>query len=110
MVSTSPATTYRKLTAYLDQIPGHRRNSRPHPSTLIRWASVGVKLPDGARLRLRAVRLGAKWVTRDDWFAEFVESLTNAYIATDSPAGFRTPGERSDASKAAEAKLKELGL
>lgn len=50
MVSVASNLPYRKLSEFLNRVPGHRRNERLHPSTLARWCSVGVKLPNGTRL------------------------------------------------------------
>ena len=98
----------KKVTAYGDLYPGSR-GTRRHPSTWVRYCNRGVRLPDGTVLRLRALRVGATWLTTDDWVAEFVAAQTAAH-APAPPTGTRTPGERDRASHAAAARLKELGL
>lgn len=99
----------RALREFCDRVPGHRRNSRTHLSTLIRWATRGVKTPDGNRVRLRAVRAGAKWLTTDEWFALFLDALTTASQPSDEPhlAPVRTPAARDRASVQSDQKLKE---
>jgi hypothetical protein len=69
----------KKLANYRDCVPGHRSNGRLHLSTISRWCSIGVKLPDGTRLRLRALRAGRRWLTTDEWFGAFVAALTAAH-------------------------------
>ena len=40
------------------------RLDRPvNPSTVWRWVKKGVRLPDGRRLKLEAIRLGGRWWT-----------------------------------------------
>lgn len=79
MIQNVIPTSLKKLGDFRDRVPGHRKNGRVHLSTLGRWCSTGVQLPDGARLRLRAVRIGRSWLTTDEWFTAFVEALTAAY-------------------------------
>ncbi|HEX4610600.1 MAG TPA: hypothetical protein VH092_20590 [Urbifossiella sp.] len=66
-------------------------------------------MPDGTRVRLRAVRVGATWLTTEVWFEAFVAALTAAHAPV-SGVETRTPGERARANQAAAARLKELGL
>ncbi|MBN9523574.1 hypothetical protein J0H58_34530 [bacterium] len=107
--STPSPTPYRRLSEFQGRLPGHRRNARLHLSTLIRWCSKGVKLPDGTRLRLRADRLGARWLTTDAWWQEFVDRLTATH-APDAPIPLRSAAERSRASVAAGERLRSLGM
>jgi hypothetical protein len=110
---------YRPLNSYLDRLPGHRGGRRPHPSTALRWVTVGQPTPDGNRVRLRAVRIGGRWFSTDVWFAEWVEVLTRAHIPTEqqtptdgqAPAAgvLRSPTQRQKAADAAVRALEELG-
>jgi len=112
MITSHPVADLKKLSAYQDRVPGHRQNARLHLSTLIRWCAVGVKLPDGGRLRLRAIRAGSRWLTTDEWFAEFLTALTVAHTAdsgTTSPPS-RTPAQRQAASRRAAAELAQVGI
>lgn len=70
---------YKALKAYQECVPGHRGGSRCHTSTFIRWATKGVKAATGEVVKLRAVRIGSKWLTTDEWFAAFVEATTAAH-------------------------------
>ena len=80
-----------------------------HPATLTRWIQTGVRLPDGTRLRLRALRAGAKWATRPDWLAEFLEATTAAHLPAEPAPPPRSPAARRRSSAAAAAELDALG-
>src|SRR5262249_5972544 len=112
MITSHPVADLKKLSAYQDRVPGHRENARLHLSTLIRWCAIGVKLPDGGRLRLRAIRAGSRWLTTDEWFAEFLTALTAAPTDdsgnTSGPS--RPPAQRMTASRRAAAELARLGI
>lgn len=79
MPNETAAPQLKPMRDFRDQLPGHRKGSRCHLSTLIRWATDGVKTPAGP-VRLRAVRVGCKWLTTDEWFQEFVAALTTARL------------------------------
>jgi hypothetical protein len=67
-----------------------------------------VKLADGSRVRLRAVRVGASvWVTCDVWVAEFVTALTADALPADTP--MRSASQRTRTSERAGAELKAGG-
>ncbi len=44
-------------------LPTGRNGKHLSLSVALRWVVQGVKLPDGQRLRLEAIRVGGKWVT-----------------------------------------------
>lgn len=98
---------YRALREFCDRIPGSR-GGRTHLSTLIRWATVGVKAPSGERVRLRAVRAGSKWLTTDVWFAEFMSALAPGETPPADP--IRSPHRRTKAAEAADRELDALGI
>jgi hypothetical protein len=53
------------------------RSGRPvSPSCLWRWVHKGVKLPDGATVKLEALRLGARWVTTMEAVQRFLMAQT----------------------------------
>jgi hypothetical protein len=75
-------------------------------STTFRWATLGVKLPDGSRLKLEAVRVGGRWLTSNAAIARFVKAQTD--IANPSPVPTpktRTPSARQKAIDAANKRL-----
>lgn len=77
------------------------------PATVNRWILVGVSLPDGSRLRLKAERVGSKWMTTEEWVNEFVEAQTAAFLG--ASAAPRSPAEAARTSAAAEAELVRMG-
>lgn len=84
------------------------RGGRPvSPSTIVRWIVDGVTGPDGDRVHLEAVRLGARWVTDDASIQRFAAQLTPA--RTDRPIP-RTPSALRRADEHAARELKRLGF
>ena len=109
MMNTATVDQLRKLSAYQNKVPGHRANARLHLSTLIRWVVTGVKVPDGSRLRLRAVRAGSRWLTTDEWFAEYLDALTAAHAVVPTQPT-RSPAVRNAATAQAGEELRRLGM
>lgn len=107
----TPTPAYRRLQDYQSRVPGHRDNARAHYSTLFRWVTKGVPTPAGGRVRLRAVKVGTKWCSTDEWFAEFVAATTEAAApAADAPPPLRSPAARTRAADAAAAELEREGI
>lgn len=96
----------KPLKEYCSRIPGQSRGSKAHVSTLVRHAMIGVRGPSGEQVKLRAVRFGHKWLTTDQWFAEFVAALTTGDDSSSSP---RTPSARRRAAEAADLELASRG-
>jgi hypothetical protein len=105
-------------------IPG--RNNKPTSITTIwRWIANGVKLRNGSRLRLQAIRYPGGWRTRREWIDEFLDALTNDRIGQDQddigqardepdrratiPHRHRTPAQRRAAASRAAAELAAMG-
>jgi Protein of unknown function (DUF1580) len=110
MDSSSTVPEYKKLSSFQDRIPGHRKNSRLHPATLVRWCLRGVRLPDGSRVKLQAVRVGCRWLTTDAWFDKFITTLTEAYTGCEDTQSPRSPTQRRRAAEAADRELKAMGI
>jgi hypothetical protein len=90
-------------------LPRGRNGAKPHLSTLIRWISKGAPRPDGTRIRLSAVRVGAKWVTSRQALQRFAVALTP--LAEDSQrTTHRTPRQRQRASECAAKQLDRIGI
>lgn len=87
-----------------------RGGSAIHAATLTRWILTGVLLRNGARLRLRAIRAGSKWLTRMEWVTAFLEAQTADRLGTEPAPAIRTPAERRAASDAAAAQLTAMGV
>jgi hypothetical protein len=89
-------------------LPRGRHGSRPHLSTILRWILRGAPAPDGRRVKLDAVRCGAKWVTSRAALREFAAALTPAI---ETPRSLpRTLGQRQRASERAAKLLNEVGI
>jgi hypothetical protein len=88
------------------------RSGRPvSADTIARWIQVGLRAPDGRRVRLHAVRLGGRWVVTEDAIKEFLEQLTltrpeaeEAVAPAPGPPSARAarPGRRAARAEAQE--------
>ena len=83
------------------------RFGHPHKATLIRWITKGISTPDGGRVRLRAWRLGSRWMTD----IESVEEFARAVLVTSDPASPpRSATVRQRSSDRAAAELRAMGM
>jgi hypothetical protein len=100
----------KPLSEYLDRFPGRKSDELIHLSTLVRWAVVGKRAPDGTLVKLEAYH-GAVWTTCDRWVDEFIERLKSpgGDGTTVVPAP-RSPAERNRAADAADEELDDLGV
>jgi hypothetical protein len=85
------------------------RSAGQHPSSAVRWATRGVRLRDGTRLRLQAFRAPGGWRTRPEWVQRFLDSLTTD-AATGEPTEVICTPTRSRAADVAAAACVALGL
>jgi hypothetical protein len=84
------------------------RQGKPvHPSTPLRWVFLGVKTPDGRRVKLEACRCGGRWVTSNAAFERFLKKQTP--ILGDNPAQQEATQSLKDAEDAG-AKLEMIGM
>jgi hypothetical protein len=90
------------------RIPG--RGGRPtNFATIWRWIMKGATAPDGTRVRLRAARIGAKWVTSVEAVQEFLQALTPRF--EDKPLQLaRSASKRQAASGRARKRLVKAGV
>lgn len=100
-------TVYRSLSAVRHRFPGTRTNPSLHLATMIRWCTRGIRQPDGSRVRLRAIRVGSRWLTSDAWVDEFIAVLTTAHCPNQEVLALRSPAQRNKASDAAAKELAE---
>jgi hypothetical protein len=90
------------------EIPG--RGGRPlNFSTVWRWVLKGCRGPDGAMVRLRAARIGGRWLTSQQALQEFLEALTPQLDAEPAPKP-RNPTKRARASERARKQLTKIGI
>ena len=98
------------LTEACRLLPRGRNGSKPHLSTLLRWITTGAPAPDGRRVKLAAIRCGAKWVTSRAALREFTAALTPATSDAPSSPPPRSPATRRRASERAAAELTKAGI
>lgn len=97
------------LAAAARMLPPGRRGRPVNISTLFRWITDGVRLPDGQRVRLEAIRLGARWLTSIPALERFAARQTPDLDA-ERPAPSRTPTARTKASEQARRRLEKVGV
>jgi hypothetical protein len=92
------------LRTAIDALPPTLRGDHIRTSTATTWITRGIKSRNGDRIRLRALRLPAGWMTSHDWLLEFFEALTLAAVEADSGSLANIPLPASpDRRKAAAA-------
>ena len=106
----------RPVALHAHLLPGN--SGKPsHVSRLIRLITFGVKLRDGSRLRLQAMRGPGGWLSRRCWVMEFIEKITaDRMSAIDAriggaqwaPRGQRTEADRRRAADQAMQAIREL--
>lgn len=96
------------LAAAAKLFPGERPGESISPSTVYRWGTKGLPLPDGRVVRLAILRVGRKWVTTPAALAAFIEDQQPSH---DEPLPVpRTPAQRRRASEAAARELDNSGV
>jgi hypothetical protein len=100
--------TTLKLSEIGDHLPPGRRGKRLSLSAALRWVLDGVRLPDGRRVRLEAVRVSGKWISSLEALERFAAAQTPPLGNTPAPAT-RTPATRRRASERA-AELAHVGI
>lgn len=99
-------TSYRPLSYFSERIPGSKGAECVSPSTMTRWVMRGVKGATGHTVRLRAARVGGRWLTTDEWFDDFVTALSASPEGEDA---VRTPSEIRRAADEAGRELEAAG-
>ena len=90
------------------RIPG--RGGRPtNFATIWRWIMKGSIAPGGKRVRLRAARIGGKWVTSVEAVQEFLQALTPRF-GEEPPNLPRSAAKRQAADERAARELEETGI
>lgn len=90
-------------------LPPSRHGSPVTLSCLLRWVLTGIRLPDGAVVRLEAVRLGGRWLTSREALQRFAVAQTPR-LDDPSQRAPRSPGARTRASQRAARALERLGI
>jgi hypothetical protein len=82
--ATSPPA-YCTLSEIARRFPPSRADRPVHPQTLKRWITEGIRLSNGQRVRLHAVRFPIGWRTTDAWVDQFLEALTSDRVGSAKP-------------------------
>jgi hypothetical protein len=90
-------------------VPPARNGHKTHISTLLRWILHGVRGPDGAVVRLEALRLGNRWMTSKEALQRFAERLTPRLDGDPVPTP-RSPAKRQKADERAAKELDKIGI
>jgi hypothetical protein len=91
-------------------LPSARLGRPVSLSCLLRWVFDGIKMPDGGRVRLEALRLGGKWVTSLEALQRFAEAQTPQIAGNRKDVVPRPPATRRRASERAEKALTKAGI
>jgi hypothetical protein len=108
MSSTLLSETTLGLAAAARRLPPFRNGRPVSPSTIWRWITEGVKLPDGRTVRLEGARIGARWVTSAEALARFVSAQTPDLNAAGPQP--QAPSRRQRAAERAGRELERLGI
>jgi hypothetical protein len=76
---------------------------------VLRWITQGIVGPDGRRIRLEGIRLGARWLTSTEALARWAEQLTPR-LDPEPGLAPRTPAKRRKAAERVDQVLKRLGM
>ncbi len=95
----------KPLTKLRKSVPGSRGATVCHPATLRRWASRGVRRPDGVLVKLEVTRIGASLMSSEAAMRRFFDAL-NAPIPNATPTP--TPAARKRGAERADAALAEM--
>jgi hypothetical protein len=105
-IENGEGLTLRDLAAYC---PRQRRGKPVSLSCVLRWCLIGVRGPDGARIKLEAARLSGKWISSRGALRRFVEAQTPRL--DDAPAlPRRSATRRQKDAERVERQLEKLGI
>jgi hypothetical protein len=92
------------------RFPSDSRSGHLDPATLWRWATRGIRLPDGRRLKLETLKLAGRFLTSEQAIERFVQAQ-NDPPASPVPESKPTSKSKKKWSRAEEAgrRLAELG-
>jgi hypothetical protein len=91
------------------RFPPFRAGRPVNPSTVFRWATLGVSRAGGARLRLEAARVGGRWLTSVQAIERFIRAQT-PHLGAAAPRRERTQRKRERAADRAGKQLERMGI
>jgi hypothetical protein len=98
------------LSVLAREIPSHRTDKGLHPQALWRWATHGVRCPDGRVVKLEVIRLAGRYYSSREALARFIEAQQDLPVVAELPAPARTPTKRQRASEKAAEVLETAGI
>jgi hypothetical protein len=75
-------------------LPARGSPGRANASTLYRWVIEGVRMRDGRRVKLEAVRIGSSYHTSREAVGRFIRAMNEPTPLADEPAPPLTAGQR----------------
>jgi len=72
------------------RLPPFRSDRPVHPATIWRWITEGVRLRDGSRVRLEALRIGGRFVTTVEALDRFAKRQTPNALLLDAQRRVRS--------------------
>ncbi|HZV05240.1 MAG TPA: hypothetical protein VE999_09180 [Gemmataceae bacterium] len=90
------------------RLPSARQGRPVHSSCVWRWITSGVRLANGAVVRLEAARLAGRYLTSTPALERFLARQTLGRAS--EPARLRTAVQRQRASERAQRELQKLGI
>jgi uncharacterized protein DUF1580 len=94
----------------LPWLPVRRQGKKLNTATVWRWATKGVKAPNGSIVRLRTWKVGGMHSTTEQWLCEFFEATSLPTTEPDATPMPRTAGQRERAAARAERELQRAGI
>jgi hypothetical protein len=98
------------LAALAKQYPCHRRAGSLTPQALWRWATRGIKTPDGRTVRLEVIKLAGRYLSSAKAVERFITSQSEGIPPIPLPTPSRSPSKRQRAATAAAEMLAEVGI
>jgi hypothetical protein len=105
-IENGEGLTLRDLAAVC---PRQRRGKPVSLSCVLRWCLIGVRGPDGARIKLEAARLSGKWISTRRALRRFVQAQTPS-LEGEPTLARRTPSKSQAAADRAARALEKIGI
>lgn len=100
----------KSCTGAARHFPAHRgEGDSLDPSSVWRWMTRGISLPDGRRAKLEAARIGGRVLTSEQAIRRFISAQIADGPAEPTPTP-RTPRQRERAAERAGEQLERIGI
>ena len=98
------------LAALAKRLPSSRRNGSLTPQALWRWATRGIRLPDGRVVRLETCRVAGRFLSSAAAVERFVTAQNQPLDPTPLPSPARSATKRQRADASAAELLERVGI